>query len=151
MKSRIQFRFRLSAMATLPTPPMSRSRRAETKIAGAMIGRAAMSSPWIFHQIKDYLATGVVPPSPEPLEKWALIQQHCRLAVAEWGAEDPAMRSHARATDGLFERSRREQKLAREISARLDFAEVEANCRRHLSEHESVALRAAGDLEALVS
>ncbi len=33
-------------------------RRAETGIAGVMIGRAAMSSPWIFQQIKHELATG---------------------------------------------------------------------------------------------
>lgn len=68
-------------------------RRAETGIAAAMIGRAAMSAPWIFQQIKQYLATGDVPPAPAPEQKWNLIKQHCRLSVAEWGAEDPAMRS----------------------------------------------------------
>ena len=39
-------------------------RRAETKIAGVMIGRAAMSAPWIFGQIKHYLATGELLPPP---------------------------------------------------------------------------------------
>ena len=33
-------------------------RRRETGIAGVMIGRAAMSSPWIFSQTKHFLATG---------------------------------------------------------------------------------------------
>ena len=68
-------------------------RRAETNIAGAMIGRAAMSAPWIFNQVKHYFATGeqLAPPSVE--EKWALIQRHCELAVAEWENEDKAMRS----------------------------------------------------------
>lgn len=60
-------------------------RRAETGIAGAMIGRAAMSSPWIFSQTKHYLATGDLLPLPEPAEKWALIQRHCELAVQECG------------------------------------------------------------------
>ena len=68
-------------------------RRVETNIAGVMIGRAAMSAPWIFGQTKEYLTTGVVPAPPSLLEKWNIIQQHCRLAVEEWGAEDPAMRS----------------------------------------------------------
>ena len=68
-------------------------RRAETKIAGAMIGRAAMSAPWIFHQIKEYLASGMVPPAPESAEKWELIKRHCRLVVADWGEEEPAIRS----------------------------------------------------------
>ena len=68
-------------------------RRRETGIAGAMIGRAAMSSPWIFSQTKHYLATGELLPPPEPAEKWALIQRHCQLAVEECGIEDLAMRS----------------------------------------------------------
>src|SRR5467141_1367107 len=40
-------------------------RRRETGVAGAMIGRAAMSAPWIFNQIKEHLATGemVDPPA----------------------------------------------------------------------------------------
>ena len=68
-------------------------RRAETGIAAVMIGRAAMSSPWIFSQIKHELATGEALPPPELPERWALIQRHCELAVAEWGNEDQAMRS----------------------------------------------------------
>ncbi|MEO7167879.1 MAG: tRNA dihydrouridine synthase DusB [Chthoniobacterales bacterium] len=68
-------------------------RRAECGIAGAMIGRAAMSSPWIFSQTKHYCATGQILPPPEPAEKWALIQRHCELAVEECGVEDIAMRS----------------------------------------------------------
>ncbi len=68
-------------------------RRAETGIAGAMIGRAAMSAPWIFRQVKHYFATGGNLPSPSLPEKWELIQRHCQLAVEEWGNEDQAMRS----------------------------------------------------------
>src|SRR2546421_9371747 len=68
-------------------------RRAETEIAGAMIGRAAMSAPWIFNQVKHYFATGEHLPSPSIEEKWLLIQRHCQLAVAEWQNEDQAMRS----------------------------------------------------------
>ncbi|MBA3963883.1 MAG: tRNA dihydrouridine synthase DusB [Chthoniobacterales bacterium] len=60
-------------------------RKRETGIAGAMIGRAAMSSPWIFSQTKHFLATGMLLPLPEPAEKWALIQRHCELAVAQCG------------------------------------------------------------------
>ena len=68
-------------------------RRAETGIAGAMIGRAAMSAPWIFGQVKHYFATGENLPSPSLSEKWELIRRHCQLAVEEWGREDQAMRS----------------------------------------------------------
>jgi tRNA-dihydrouridine synthase B len=68
-------------------------RRAQTKISGAMIGRAAMSSPWIFAQTKHYLATGDLLPQPSLAERWALIERHCELAVHAWGEEDPAIRS----------------------------------------------------------
>jgi len=65
----------------------------DTGIAGAMIGRAAMSAPWIFSQTKHYVATGKIPDSPELSERWSLIVRHCQLVVAQWGAEEPAMRS----------------------------------------------------------
>ena len=68
-------------------------RREQTKISGAMIGRAAMSSPWIFAQTKHYLATGELLPAPSLAERWALIERHCELAVREWGVEDQAIRS----------------------------------------------------------
>ena len=68
-------------------------RRVESGIAGAMIGRAAMNSPWIFSETKHYLATGELLPPPLPAEKWAFIQRHCVLAVEECGIEDLAMRS----------------------------------------------------------
>jgi nifR3 family TIM-barrel protein len=77
----------------LVTPAVVATRRAETRIAGAMIGRAAMSAPWIFQEIKSYFASGQVPSVPEPAARWDLIKDHCRLAVQEWGAEEPAMRS----------------------------------------------------------
>lgn len=68
-------------------------RRAETGIAGVMIGRAAMSAPWIFNQIKHELETGAILPPPDWPERWALIQRHCQLAVEEWQNEENALRS----------------------------------------------------------
>ncbi len=68
-------------------------RRAETGIAGVMLGRAAMSAPWIFDQIKHELATGEILPPPDLSERWALIQRHCQLAVEEWQHEENALRS----------------------------------------------------------
>ncbi len=56
-------------------------RRATTRIAGVMIGRAAMTTPWIFRQIKRYLATGELEPALPLAEVWAFITRHARLAV----------------------------------------------------------------------
>ncbi len=68
-------------------------RRVETGIAGVMIGRAAMSSPWIFERIKHELGTGELLPPPKLIKRWALLQRHCELAVEEWQNEENAMRS----------------------------------------------------------
>jgi tRNA-dihydrouridine synthase B len=77
----------------LSSPAEVAKRRNETGIAGAMIGRAAMSAPWIFRQTKQYLANGEITDGPDLTEKWDLILRHCQLAVEEWGAEEPAVRS----------------------------------------------------------
>ena len=70
-------------------------RRDTTGVAGVMIGRAAMTAPWIFSQTKTYLATGEVPPAPGLEERWEMILRHCRLAVARrrHGGERAAMSS----------------------------------------------------------
>ena len=56
-------------------------RRDETGVAGIMIGRGAMSAPWIFREIKHYLATGEILAPPSLEAHWAFIRRHCALAV----------------------------------------------------------------------
>ena len=67
--------------------------RSQTGISGIMIGRAAMSSPWIFREIKHYLQTGEALPPPSIKEQWAFIRRHCALAIERRGAERPALHS----------------------------------------------------------
>ncbi len=66
-------------------------RRRESGVRGLMIGRAAMSAPWIFREIKHYLATGehLAPPGLEA--QWAHIVRHCRWKVESMGSELHAM------------------------------------------------------------
>lgn len=107
-------------------------RQAETNIAGAMIGRAAMSAPWIFDQVKHYFATGEQLPAPSIEEKWALIQRHCQLAVADWGPgrEDQAIRS-MRARLMAYSKALPHAKLLREkfqhVSSLAEIDEIAAN------------------------
>lgn len=59
-------------------------RRDTTQVSGLMIGRSAMSNPWIFQEAKHYLKTGETP-QPVSLEaRWDLILRHARLAL-EYG------------------------------------------------------------------
>jgi nifR3 family TIM-barrel protein len=109
-------------------------RRRETGIAGAMIGRAAMSAPWIFNQTKRYLATNEIVDPPTPQEKWELILRHCQLAVAEWGAEDPAIRS-MRARLMAYSKGFPGSKVLREKFQHVStLAAVEGIAREHLQQ-----------------
>jgi nifR3 family TIM-barrel protein len=64
-----------------------------TGISGVMIGRAAMQHPWIFRQIKHYLATGEHLTPPSLPEQWAHIHRHCAREVKRQGSELHAMQS----------------------------------------------------------
>jgi nifR3 family TIM-barrel protein len=66
-------------------------RREQSRIAGVMIGRGAMSAPWIFRAIKHHLATGELLPEPSLGEQWAFIIRHCQLAIARSGEEPHTM------------------------------------------------------------
>src|SRR5438067_2805034 len=101
-------------------------RRRETGIAGAMIGRAAMSTPWIFRETKAYLANGAIVDPPMPEQRWKLILRHCELMVSDWGAEEPAIRS-MRARLMAYSRSMPEAKRLRgKFSQVSTIAEIQA-------------------------
>ncbi len=111
----------------------------ETRIAGAMIGRAAMSAPWVFSQTKHYLATGEIPDAPELPERWNLIIRHCQLAVRQRGAEEPAMRS-MRARLMAYSRAMPDAKRLREKFSHVSaLAEVETIAEENIlcSENET--------------
>jgi tRNA-dihydrouridine synthase B len=58
-----------------------------TKVRGLMIGRAAMTSPWIFARAKRFLEDGALMPEPSILERWTYILRHCNMTVAESSSE----------------------------------------------------------------
>ena len=88
-------------------------RKRETGISGAMIGRAAMSTPWIFRETKAFLANGSIVDPPTLEQRWKLILRHCELVVRDWGAEEPAIRS-MRARLMAYSKSMPEAKRLRE-------------------------------------
>jgi len=47
-----------------------------TGCAGVMIGRGALSMPWIFRDTHSYLTTGTIPPPPTLEQKCNLMRQH---------------------------------------------------------------------------
>src|SRR5437588_3791932 len=114
-------------------------RRAETKISGAMIGRAAMGAPWIFRQIKHYLITGELLAPPPLSERWDVILDHCRAQVREWGVEEPAMRS-LRARLMAYSKNLPEAKSLRDKFQHVSTdGQVEEIARQHVLQRKSSA------------
>ncbi len=64
-------------------------------VAGVMIGRAAMSAPWIFAEIKHFIATGEILPPPSLAAQWMHIRRHCALAVERAARGDELHTLHA--------------------------------------------------------
>lgn len=109
-------------------------RRRETRIAGAMIGRAAMSAPWIFRDTRAYLATGGMVDPPTLAERWRLILRHCDIVVSEWGVEEPAIRS-MRARLMAYSKSMPEAKRLREKFTQVStIADIEAIKEENISQ-----------------
>ncbi len=57
-------------------------RRAQTNVRGIMIGRAAMTNPWVFREIRHDLSTGTRAAPASLEERFALMRRHCQMALA---------------------------------------------------------------------
>jgi tRNA-dihydrouridine synthase B len=63
------------------TTPEDVKRVFETGCDGVMIGRGAITNPWVFRQAKHYLATGRHLPEPTLKEKIEVCIEHLKLSV----------------------------------------------------------------------
>jgi tRNA-dihydrouridine synthase B len=59
----------------------------QTNVRGLMLGRAVMTNPWLFRQIKHFLSSALFIPEPSLEERWNHVIRHCRMAVQENGSE----------------------------------------------------------------
>jgi len=104
----------------------------EADISGVMVGRAAMSAPWIFRQIKYHLSTGRFLPPPDFAERWQVIIEHCRSQVTAWGMQEPAIRA-MRGRLMAYSKNFPEAKLLREKFQHVStVAEIEEIAHSHL-------------------
>lgn len=71
------------------------ARRKSTAVSGVMIGRAAMSNPWVFQEAKYYLEHGVQPEPASVEARWKMIRRHCELAIESnrYGSELKTMQA----------------------------------------------------------
>jgi tRNA-dihydrouridine synthase B len=113
------------------------SRLKSTKVRGFMIGRAAMTSPWLFRRAKHFLRTGERLPNPSIQERWTHVIRHCRNAAIEGASERHtivAMRGRLMAYSKGMPGGRL---LRSELQQIVDVGDVEAIADRHIRWLES--------------
>ena len=114
-----------------------RKRRESTGVSGVMIGRSAMQNPWIFREARHYLQTGEqLPPAPIA-ERWQLIVNHCRLAIASnrYGNERQsilAMRSRLMTYCKGFPGARLLRRRLSTVASLMEIEEIAAEHMEHL-------------------
>jgi len=112
--------------------------RQSSRIRGVMIGRAAMSGPWIFGQIRHYLKTGEILPEPSLEDRWGMIVRHCHLEIESRGSEIPVMHS-MRARLMAYSRGMPGGKNLRNLLQRVSLAaDVERIAEEHLLQQQMV-------------
>ncbi len=96
----------------------------ETGCDAVMIGRAAVSNPWIFQESAAYLETGEVPPPPSLNERVSRLREHLRLEVEEKG-EERALREIRKHYAGYLKGLPNISKVRMELMASKSLAEIE--------------------------
>jgi len=60
-------------------------------VSGLMVGRAAMTTPWIFQEIAAAFRGEDAPPAPMLADRWDLIEDHCRQELQRWRKPEKGM------------------------------------------------------------
>ena len=114
------------------------AKRRQSGVAGVMLGRAAMSAPWVFAEIQHFLKTGERLPEPSLEKQWAHIIRHCREATQKTGAEGVTMQ-FMRSRLMAYSRGMPEAKeLRHRFSSIASVGELEGIAEGHLSRNEMV-------------
>jgi len=120
-------------------------RRSTTGVRGVMIGRSAMSYPWVFREAKHYLETGehLEPASTE--ERWKLILRHARMLI-DWGKFPTERHAMQALRSRLMAYSRgipQGKALRTRFSTVASVAELEDIAADHLAQSRNIAETAA--------
>ena len=93
----------------------------QTGCAGVMIGRGALSAPWLFRDVWSYLTTGTIPPRMTLEEKCQVLRDHFGLMVKLRGERPAVCEFRQRVT--WYAKQMKPSKLLREGMCRMKSAE----------------------------
>jgi nifR3 family TIM-barrel protein len=122
-----------------------------TKVRGLMIGRAAMTSPWLFRRAKHFLQTGEFIAEPSIEERWCHILRHCRMALAEAHSERHAMAAMRGRLMAYSKGMPGGCALRAALQTVSSVAQVEAISERHLEEVASASVSASGNSSEIIT
>jgi tRNA-dihydrouridine synthase B len=74
------------ANGDIETPQKAAEVLAFTGASGLMVGRAAQGNPWIFREIRHFLATGQPLAPPSAAEVWSVMKRHLAQLHRSYGA-----------------------------------------------------------------
>jgi len=116
------------------------AKRRQSGVAGVMLGRSAMSAPWVFAEIQHFIKTGERLPEPSLEKQWTHIIRHCREATQKTGSEGVTMQ-FMRSRLMAYSRGMPEAKeLRHRFSSIASVGELEGIAEGHLSRNEMVPL-----------
>jgi nifR3 family TIM-barrel protein len=75
----------------LTSAEVAKRRWNHASVSGLMVGRAAMTSPWIFQEIAAAFRGENAPPAPTISDRWDLIEDHCRQELQRWRKSEKGM------------------------------------------------------------
>ena len=113
--------------------------RAHTGCAGIMIARGSHGAPWIFRQARAALRGEPVPPDPDPAERFAILRQHARLAIAWERDEQKAMLEFRKHLGWYTKGLPNGRSLRQELFGITSLAEVDRHLEQYLDSYEQVA------------
>lgn len=67
----------------IDSPQKAKEYKEKYGVDGIMIGRAAIGYPWIFNEIKHFMATGKMPPPPTLEDRIDVVKSHLNFSV-QW-------------------------------------------------------------------
>jgi nifR3 family TIM-barrel protein len=86
VKENPRIRIPIFGNGDIDSPEKALDYRNRYGVDGIMIGRASIGYPWIFNEIKHFLATGQHPPAPTVADRVAACRQHLDFSV-RWKGE----------------------------------------------------------------
>jgi len=122
----------------------------QAQVSGLMIGRAAMTSPWIFQEIAAAIRGENAPPAPTLADRWNLIEDHCRQELQRWRKREKgmhAMRSRLMAYSRGLHSSRELRRRFGGVETLDELAAIRAwhESSSHATEHDSESEAVAAD------